>query len=83
MTEDTESHEPLNETISLSDPTPGEPPFMRKRKEPAVLRFHKFKEETNPKEFWFSECLLYILIHQFYIFLLKLLCYFHFWFKSL
>ena len=25
--------------------------FMRKRKNPAVLRIHKFKEETNPKEF--------------------------------
>ena len=32
---------------------------MTKRKFPAVLRFHKFKIDTHPKEYFFSEALLY------------------------
>ena len=37
----------------------GEPPFMIKRKFPAVARFHKYKESNNPHKFYFSELLLY------------------------
>ena len=33
---------------------------MRKRSKPAVLRFHKFKEDKSPDDYWFSECLMYI-----------------------
>ena len=32
---------------------------MKKRKFPAVLRFHKFKIDTHPQEYFFSEALLY------------------------
>ena len=34
---------PLPEYIDLDDPFPGEPPFMKKRSFPAVLRFHQAK----------------------------------------
>ena len=49
----------LPDEIPLSFVYPGEPPMMRKRKFPAVLRFHKFKVNTHPKEYFFSEALLY------------------------
>ena len=39
---------------------PGEPPFMRRRPFPAVLRFHKYKEENKPHNYYFSEMLLYL-----------------------
>ena len=32
---------------------------MKKRKFPAVLRFHKFKIDKQPSEYFFSEALLY------------------------
>ena len=32
---------------------------MKKRKFPAVLRFHKYKIDTHPQEYFFSESLLY------------------------
>ena len=38
----------------------GEPPFMIKRKFPAVARFHKYKESNNPHKYYFSELLLYL-----------------------
>ena len=49
----------LPDYIKLDNPYPGEPPFMRKRKRPAVLRFHKPKQSINPAEYFFSEALLY------------------------
>ena len=49
----------LKNYIKLKNPYPGEPPYMRKRKSPAVLRFHKFRQDTNPLEFFFAEALLY------------------------
>ena len=49
----------LKEYIKLKNPFPGEPPYMKKRKSPAVLRFHKFKKETKPTEYFYSEALLY------------------------
>ena len=49
----------LPEYISLENPFPGEPLFMRKRKRPAVLRFHKFKQSVNPADYFFAEALLY------------------------
>ena len=50
----------LPDYIKIQNPYPGEPPLMKKRKFPAVLRFHKFKQEKNLKEFQFSEALLYM-----------------------
>ena len=32
---------------------------MRKRKKPAVLRFHKPKQDVDPAEYFFAEALLY------------------------
>ena len=49
----------LKKYIKLKDPFPGEPPYMKKRRHPAVLRFHKFKKDLNPLDFFFSEALLY------------------------
>ena len=49
----------LPKYIKLKETFPGEAPFMRKRNYPAVLRFHKFKQDTNPMEYFFSEALLY------------------------
>ena len=49
----------LPDYLKLRDVYPGEPPFMKKRKFPAVLRFHKFKIDTHPQEYFFSEALLY------------------------
>ena len=45
--------------IKLSLSFPGEAHYMNKRKYPAVLRFHKFKQDTNPEEFFYSQSLLY------------------------
>ena len=55
----TRKTEKLPEYLQLSDVFPGEPPFMKKRKFPAVLRFHKYKMDTHPKEYFFSQALLY------------------------
>ena len=49
----------LPEYIELDDPYPGEPPIMKKRSFPAVLRFHKFKASVQPDDYWFAEALLY------------------------
>ena len=49
----------LPKYIKLKFSFPGEAPYMKKRKYPAVLRFHKFKQDTNPLEFFYSESLLY------------------------
>ena len=46
--------------FELKNPYPGEPLFMKLRQKPAVLRFHKFKEEKDAEVFWFSEAMLYI-----------------------
>ena len=45
--------------FKLTSVNPGEPPFMRKRSFPAVLRFHKYKDENKQHSFYFSELLLY------------------------
>ena len=45
--------------LKIDNPYPGEPPYMKKRNYPAVLRFHKFKADSNHKEYFFSEALLY------------------------
>ena len=54
-----DSRIPLPEYIELDNPFPGEPPLMRKRSFPAVLRFHKFKASIEPEDYWFAEALLY------------------------
>ena len=49
----------LPQLIKLDNPYPGEPHYMKKRKFPAILRFHKFKASINPEDYWFAEALLY------------------------
>ena len=46
--------------FKVKDPYPGEPPFMRLRTKPAVLRFHKYKIKKEPEAYWYSEALLYL-----------------------
>ena len=50
----------LPKVFKLTDPYPGEPPFLRLRNKPAVLRFHKYKMEKDPSAYWFSEAILYL-----------------------
>ena len=50
----------LPNNFQLNNPYPGEPFFMKLRQKPAVLRFHKFKQEKDADAFWFSEAILYI-----------------------
>ena len=50
---------PLPDYIKIENPYPGEPPYMRKRKGPLVLRFHKPKQDVDPAAYFFSEALLY------------------------
>ena len=45
----------LPEVFKLNDPYPGEPPFMRLRKKPAALRFHKYKIDKDPETYWYSK----------------------------
>ncbi len=54
----------LPKMFKLKDPYPGEPPFMRLRRKPAVLRFHKYKVDKDPKAYWFSEAMLYVPHHD-------------------
>ena len=60
----TDQTKKLPDEIPLSFVYPGEPPIMKKRKFPAVLRFHKFKLNTHPKEYFFSEALLFKPFHN-------------------
>ena len=50
----------LPKIFKLKDPFPGEPPYMKIRRKPAVLRFHKYNAERNPDAYWYSEALLYL-----------------------
>ena len=49
----------LPDYIEIENPFPGEPQFMRKRRFPAVLRFHKQKQSVDPAAYFFAEALLY------------------------
>ena len=49
----------LPETLKLTNPYPNEPPYMRRRRFPAALRFHKLNKSTEIEKYFFSECLLY------------------------
>ena len=50
----------LPECIKLSDPKPGELPFLRLRTYPAVLRFRKSNRHTQPHEYFRKEIMLYL-----------------------
>ena len=51
---------PLPKIFKLEDPYPGEPPFMRLRTKPQVLRFHKKKADKDPEAYWLAESMLYL-----------------------
>ena len=53
----------LPKILKLNNLYPGEPPFMKLRTKPAVLRFHKIKMEKDPGAYWFSEAMLYMSHH--------------------
>ena len=59
MTDTKDKPMPLPDYITIENPFPGEPPYMRKRKGPAVLRFHKPKQSVDPATYFFAEALLY------------------------
>ena len=50
---------PLPPMVKIKDPMPGELPFMKKRRSPAVLRFRKQKREVDPVRFALQEMFLY------------------------
>ena len=52
--------QPLPKVFKLKNPFPGEPPYMRLRTKPAILRFHKYNAEKEPNAYWYSEALLYL-----------------------
>ena len=47
-TDDTVEHPKM---IEISDPYPGEPKWMRKRKSPVVIRYHKVKKDSQYERF--------------------------------
>ena len=49
----------IPQLFKLDNPRQGEPPFMKKRNYPAVLRFHKFRASSEPDDYYFAEALLY------------------------
>ena len=49
----------LPDRIKIKDPFPGELPFMKKRKSPAVLRFMKNKRQGNQTKFFLQELAMY------------------------
>ena len=59
MTASQKKRVPLPAYIKIENPYPGEPPFMRKRNKPAVVRFHKPKRDVDPAKYFFAEALLY------------------------
>ncbi len=50
----------IPDTMELQNPYGGEPKLMKKRKIPAVLRFHKFNKENSPIKFFLQELILFV-----------------------
>lgn len=53
------SHIQLPSILKLIQTHPDEPPYMRKRINPAIMRIHKFNKNNETNSYWFSELLLY------------------------
>lgn len=43
-----------------TDSRPGEPQSMVMRSHPQILRIHKFNKKKDPRDYWYSEALLYV-----------------------
>ena len=59
MTHEKKKRMKLPQYIELSNPFPGETKIMRKRRQPAVLRFNKINKDNNPKKYLMIELMLY------------------------
>ena len=55
----TEERFKLPEVIELQNPSTGELKYMRKRRKPAVLRYHKSSKDSQFENWMFKEFLLY------------------------
>jgi hypothetical protein len=51
---------PLPKVFKLTDVYPGEPPYMRLRTKPTVLRFHKYSATKDAEAYWLSEAMIYM-----------------------
>ena len=49
----------LPEVIEINNPYPGEPKWMRKRKGPAVIRYHKGNKDKDYEGWMLKELMLY------------------------
>ena len=56
---ETDDTAPLPKLIEISDPYPGEPRWMRKRKGPAVIRYHKVSKDNQYESWMLKELMLY------------------------
>jgi hypothetical protein len=56
---ETDEMVPLPKLIEISDPYPGEPKWMRKRKGPAVIRYHKANRDNQYERWMLNELMLY------------------------
>ena len=59
MTYNSQNVTKLPKYIELSNPYPGEPKMMIRRRHPAVLRYHKPNKDNNPKKYLLNEVMLY------------------------
>jgi hypothetical protein len=51
---------PLPKVFKLTTAYPGEPPYMRLRTKPTVLRFHKYSATQDAEAYWLSEAMIYM-----------------------
>ena len=59
ITETGEMGKPLPKIIELKNPYPGEPRFLKKRRNPKSLRFYKVKKDLNPARYCLHELMMY------------------------
>ena len=45
--------------IEIQDLSPGEPRYMKKRRQPAILRYHKSNKDNNYETWMLKELMLY------------------------
>ena len=50
---------PLPKLIEINDPYPGKPKWMRRRKSPAVIRYHKSNKDKHYESWMLKELMLY------------------------
>jgi hypothetical protein len=59
ITETGDMGKALPNLMKLENAYPGEPKFLRKRKNPKSLRFYKVKRDLNPARFFLHELMMY------------------------